>query len=603
MAQLEVLQCAGCGSPLAPGALECEYCGNKNLIQSKRNPFKINSNIAQQYISFYSQKTKNNPKDTNSLYAMGLLYLSLKNYELAQRNLKDAIDQSPLDADVYYYYALSLISGKSIKKMNEKEIHRIEGYLSTAINMETKCKFLTLLAVIKEEYYIANHLVVPGESPRDLFEQAENYSPNDLDEISEHCKLHGENTQYNIDLLLGKETDDDESEEDDDENDESEEDDDFEDLSEEEIEAAYELTEDERKQYFDYYFDPEKPSYDSELPYENRYIYKPTYIGTIVGRILTLAINLFVTLIIVSICSWANWGFLSNEKAINEASIEEKVKIKEEEYTKAFTPKEHAELIEKYQADSLETLKTDSIISANYFKLYTKNDIKDNTASSIYIKNSTGGYIWFGIALLPLLIWIIASISRIKNRANDRKDAIFHNQKVKEDYEYALELYNTKPSDLQMYYFIQNYMSLVVLTELGYHEKDEAELKGKTLFLNEYFNYSDDGENYENSAIEYSIVVLEDDCVTVIKSDWRIYEDISDTGSIESISYSDIKNVVLNENELSFGGITIEIPEEQVFEFQNDDPDDDLTFSNTCTSDPREFAIALRKLNAAFKNK
>ncbi|MDR1585348.1 MAG: hypothetical protein LBS07_04135 [Prevotellaceae bacterium] len=48
MAQLEILQCSGCGSSLTPGSLTCEYCGNKNILKTQRNPLKINSETALQ---------------------------------------------------------------------------------------------------------------------------------------------------------------------------------------------------------------------------------------------------------------------------------------------------------------------------------------------------------------------------------------------------------------------------------------------------------------------------------------------------------------------------------------------------------------------------
>ena len=80
MATLESYQCKGCGSPLDKESLKkCPYCGSSNVLKSKVNPLNMNQDMAQKYVEFFKQKTDSNPKDTNSLFAMGLLYLGLKN--------------------------------------------------------------------------------------------------------------------------------------------------------------------------------------------------------------------------------------------------------------------------------------------------------------------------------------------------------------------------------------------------------------------------------------------------------------------------------------------------------------------------------------------
>ena len=84
---------------------------------------------------------------------------------------------------------------------------------------------------------------------------------------------------------------------------------------------------------------------------------------------------------------------------------------------------------------------------------------------------------------------------------------------------------------------------------------------------------------------------------------WRIYEKNPEKGASQSIFYSDIKSVKLTGDRLMFGDISIKIPDESIFEYQNDDPDDELTFSNDRTSDAREFKTALDKLVNSYKNK
>ena len=110
MATLKILRCKNCTAPLPAGTTTCPKCHAVNLVQSEVNPLRLPSNLTNDYIEFFKQQTEANPKDTNALFGMGLVYMGLKNYELAQRNFKLAVDQSPLDADIYYYFALSLFS-------------------------------------------------------------------------------------------------------------------------------------------------------------------------------------------------------------------------------------------------------------------------------------------------------------------------------------------------------------------------------------------------------------------------------------------------------------------------------------------------------------
>ena len=611
MAQVEFLQCASCGSPLGPGALECEYCGVKNVVKSKKNPLKITSDVARKYIAFYGEKTKENPKDTNALYSMGLLYMSLKNYELAQRNFKDAIDLSPLDADVYYYYALSLVSGRSIRAMNGKDVARVEEYIGTAMGMEEKCKYLVLLAAVKEEYYTTNHLVITGTGPRQLFEEAANFSPDDLEEITDNCTFNTTSVPYNIDLLTGKETEEDDDEEDDNDDaedaDEDDNDDDEDSLSDEEkekiLEEATNLTEEERKRYYDFRFEQVKPGSGEDVPEDVRYMNVPGFVGFGIKRALMLGLNFLLFLFLLTFGTCTGWGIKGNE-TINsiEKRVEERVeKAAKKDYT--YPQDKLDEFYASFKADSIKSLEKDSVLRADCRKVFTYVDNKDGITQTFFMKKGFWGWFWVLVIFSPLIIWFFNTLAQIFIRIKDRKFAFAYNLQLDENYIMAKELYKSKPTDLQMSVFTLNFLDTVVDTELTYHKKSERDLKGMTLFLNNYFKYKDDGENYEDSAVEYVIALLEEDCVTVIRSDWRIYEDIQDTGEIEQVSYGDIRNVKLTENELSFGDITIEIPDEQALEYQNDDDSNSLTFSNTRTSNVNIFAVGLRKLVQAYKNR
>ena len=601
MAKLEVLQCATCSSPLSPGALKCEYCGAKNVIKSKQNPLKISSEMAQKYIAFYGNKTKENPKDTNALYSMGLLYLSLKNYELARRNFKDAIDQSPLDADVYYYYALSLVAGKSIRSMSGKEVSRVEEYINTALGMETKCKYLVLLAVVQIEYYQENKLVIPHEKgPRQLLEEAADYSPDELDEIIDNCNLRSEISKYNIDKLMGKEIEDDDEEEDEDSEDEDyeEEDDEFFNLlnNEEEYEKAVNLTEEQRRSFYEYWYEPEKPAH----------LDVPAGVGFGFKRALLLVGSVLLFLIMLSFDTCVGCSIKMDETVNSvENAVEDHVNTMVKKYDMTYSPEELEKIITEFKEDSIKkALKHEKFIAENQNLSKLFNWVgKDGTTQHFYRKTSIWGWIGVLIVFSPLIIWIIVTLGGIIGTLDDRKNAKRYNREVDKNYAEAMNNFNAKPTEAQMVVYIRNFLSKIVDIELRYHKKSEEDLKGKTLYLNNYFNYQNESENFNHSAVEYTIVLLDEDCVTVIRDDWRVWKDNWNSGEFVQLSYGDIKNVKLTSNELSFGDTVIEIPDEQVFEYQSDDFDNELTFSNTRTSDVRDFAVSLRKLVQEYKNR
>jgi formylmethanofuran dehydrogenase subunit E len=117
-------------------------------------------------------------------------------------------------------------------------------------------------------------------------------------------------------------------------------------------------------------------------------------------------------------------------------------------------------------------------------------------------------------------------------------------------------------------------------------------LKGKTLFVNHLLEYVEQGD----SCIAYTVALLEKEGVSVVAGRWFVYEDEPQERAITSIAYAYIREVKLTETHIAFGGAEIEIPDEQMFEYQDTDPDDPTSFSTSRTSDVRQFAVALRKM-------
>ena len=586
MAKLEVLQCATCGSPLSPGALKCAYCGAQNLIRSEQNALRISSKVAKKYIAFYSEKTKENPKDTNALYSMGLLYLAMKNYELAQRNFKDAIDQSPLDSDVYFYYTLALAGGKNIAKLTTADVERMEQYLGTAANMETKCKYLVLQAVLKEEYYVANKMVVPGKEPRLLWNEASEYTPDDLEEILDNCTFREQKVIDRITAIKEGNYQKEES---------------FqlpqretsvEHWTAERIEKAKNLDSETRRNCYEYWHSPLPKKYSIVAP--------------IVKRALWLVFWLIVSAIVL----------LLNLKRITDqptvcTSVNAVVATKEITNKKKFTEREKGEI----HAEAVR----DSIVKAENFDAYfadrcTIFSVKNKEGyKTCFVLKITIKSMFLLLGILALLSWWAYKTWRIVAYEIYLKKRTHHN------YQEALEKFLSTPyedKELQLPIFISNFLSKVVDMELKRHGKSEKDFKGITLFSCWVKFAKPDGMSQPSPLIAYDIITLEEDCITMIQNNWfAIHDEVSKIeAELQQMSYSQIETIIASSELISIGNWTItkQIKTEpdpdgklpQIFEYQDQYEDPVYnTYSTTRTSDFNKFAMALRKLVQEYKSK
>ncbi len=194
MAKIEILQCNGCGANLSPTNTTCGYCGSVNIIKSEVNPFKLDSDLTRQYTQYFKEKATQDPKDTNALHSLGLFYLGLKNYDLASRNFKEAIDQSPDNPDIYYHYAITLTGGKKPRKLMIKDIKKIEEYVKTAIQMDRQAKYYYFLAMVKNDFYPANGMMMSEPGPGSLITEGDSLpkAADDIDLILEHVVIKDE---------------------------------------------------------------------------------------------------------------------------------------------------------------------------------------------------------------------------------------------------------------------------------------------------------------------------------------------------------------------------------------------------------------------------
>jgi tetratricopeptide (TPR) repeat protein len=181
--KVKILHCNGCGANLSPDNTTCIYCQSENIIVSVEHPLNVEEKQAKKIANYFKAQVRENPTDGEALFALGMFYLNLKLYDLATKNFESAITQLPDEADVYYYYALSLIQGKRPKSLGLQLVRKIEEYLNTAIQLDDKAKYYYLAAIINYDFYAANGMKIPQPDYNSLISEAKT-AENEPEEIA-----------------------------------------------------------------------------------------------------------------------------------------------------------------------------------------------------------------------------------------------------------------------------------------------------------------------------------------------------------------------------------------------------------------------------------
>lgn len=156
---IKVNTCPQCGAPIKVNLNSCEYCNAEFIVRSLSYLKSFDKSGINKYISHYKELLDESPDDGEINLSMGICYLNLGLYNLANKFFKKAIDLTPDNSEVYYYYSLSLFNGKRPKITKYSMIQEIENYLNTAIQLDSeRYKYYYLMAFIKYDFYLRNGL-------------------------------------------------------------------------------------------------------------------------------------------------------------------------------------------------------------------------------------------------------------------------------------------------------------------------------------------------------------------------------------------------------------------------------------------------------------
>ena len=167
-----VSECPQCGAPAAQRAKQCEYCKSPFTIDSLTALATFDHDGVNQYIQAF-KKNSADASNLSSVLGLGLCYLNIQNYTLANIQFRKLIDLTPETAESYYYLAISMMRGRRIKIISLKEIREIEELLITAQELNPEdFKYDILLAAIKYDYYRISGLIVASPEEDELIQQA-----------------------------------------------------------------------------------------------------------------------------------------------------------------------------------------------------------------------------------------------------------------------------------------------------------------------------------------------------------------------------------------------------------------------------------------------
>ena len=619
MAVLKILRCKNCTSPLPEGTTTCPKCHAVNLVQSEVNPLHIPMGMTNDYIEYFKQQTDVNPKDTNALFGMGLVYMGLKNYELAQRNFKLAVDQSPLEPDIYYYFALSLFEGHNPMHLSNTVTNRIEEWLHTATNRQAKRKYLILQMILRQGAFVANGLQVKGEQPIELYKRIIKMvpEPDEIRELEEHVQITDPQTQEWLALLDGKQKMDvnknvalkgkNKSEA-------------FADIrtgvqfglyhridntcfrdaymtfsNEDDIDGSISVLQNEEKrlEFFDYHYEPDQPEM----------VKKPFYP---IFKLLKMCIGYAILwFILVMVVAGAELGYA-------DISID-KVNKKKTAQVKEFFDKNV--VIFSQLNDEQKTV---------YFGHITEPAENLKTVKEYAgFERSTKGLIGAILFVLPAFLLLLRIIIVITRVAVKRKNIRKANRERKQQYQNDLQVYNNRPTKTDYMEFCRHYLAQYspslskvgdpVSLAMAEHNIDEKDMQGKLLFLN-YFENEDDDGNYTENPLEtmryiyYVIAIPQQDKLLMLKNRWDTLNNDFGYCDTESVFYRNILAVNMEDNVIkvekvggTISGIVLPTGGENLLEYQDYDPENPMTYSVTRTSNAQVFIKALEKLIAGFK--
>ena len=245
------------------------------------------------------------------------------------------------------------------------------------------------------------------------------------------------------------------------------------------------------------------------------------------------------------------------------------------------------------------------------------------------IKKGWRGYAGLALWLLPLLYWLIGTVARIWSRARERKEIDALNTRNMQQYESDQNAFRQRPSISDYKVFCSlfagpNDTSIIekgdfvreALRQARISERDIQNGNGKIFFSCYMMDLDDNGKDCSNPAVTLRDVVVRvcvamrdsiiymhavwdsaSDEIPIFDQERLLYAQIANFRNVASYSTLEVishSNSVLAKIIYAYGNYPT------LFPYQSLDPDDELTYSTTRTSDFDEFYNSLIKMHTAY---
>lgn len=147
------INCPGCGAPVDTSTKNCKYCGRPILISSMSSLAGFDSVSLKKYAAEYQKINASNPDSPDLTLSLALIFLKLRLFDKANKYFDLLIEENPENPEVYFYSAMSHLSGKKPFLLTRKDIDAICDLLEAANAIEEKSTYHFLLAYLKYDYH------------------------------------------------------------------------------------------------------------------------------------------------------------------------------------------------------------------------------------------------------------------------------------------------------------------------------------------------------------------------------------------------------------------------------------------------------------------
>lgn len=198
---MEISECPQCGAAATPSDRKCGYCKAEFFVTSLAYLGGFDSGGVGKYLKHYKKLIRSDPHDTEGLLGLGLCYLQMGTYPLAQKCFEQIIEDSPDVSQAYYYYVLANIKGRRLMTLTLNEARRFETYLNTAAQLDdTIPQYKLLLVMLKRDYYETNGMKVPPPSIAEHVAEIEGnqINKNEIEHLKAAVKVGNEEQYYGI---------------------------------------------------------------------------------------------------------------------------------------------------------------------------------------------------------------------------------------------------------------------------------------------------------------------------------------------------------------------------------------------------------------------